>query len=64
MAWVANQAMRDMSHKVDKKVWLATKKLVANWPGPFEVVECVCPVAYMSKLPDDWQTGASILFVM
>ena len=64
MARVANRARRDMSHEVGEMVWLATKnlplrtgtrKLAAIWAGPYEVVECVGPVAYRLRLPGDWR---------
>lgn len=64
MALVVNRARRNMSHQVGEKVWLATKnlpiksgtrKLAAIWAGPFEVLECIGPIAYYRlELPDDW----------
>ena len=63
MAGVANRARREMHHEVGEKVWLATRnlplktgtrKLAAVWAGPFEVLECIGPVAYRLRLPGDW----------
>lgn len=64
MARIADRARRDTRHEVGASVWLSTrnlplragtKKLAAIWTGPFEILECIGPVAYKLRLPDTWK---------
>ena len=63
MEVAANRHRRDIAFTVGQRVWLSTKhlplrvasrKLAALWSGPYDVLECIGPVAYKLDIPATW----------